>query len=96
MSRETRRITTYHKIIPGLLLLMLVAGLVLIAPRDVLAHPMGNFSISHFAGLRIEAGELDLRYILDLAEIPTFQELKQQESYRRPMTSGFSIPGVKG
>ncbi len=72
MSRETGRTTACRRIIPGLLLL--VAALVVIAPRDVLAHPMGNFSISHFAGLRIEAGEVDVRYILDLAEIPTFQE----------------------
>jgi len=37
---------------------------------------MGNFSISHFAGIRIEAGAVDIRYILDLAEIPTFQEMQ--------------------
>jgi ABC-type nickel/cobalt efflux system permease component RcnA len=37
---------------------------------------MGNFSISHFAGIRVEAGWVELRYILDLAEIPTFQELQ--------------------
>jgi ABC-type nickel/cobalt efflux system permease component RcnA len=62
-----------RKIIPGLLL---IAGLVFIVPRPVLAHPMGNFSISHFAGLRIESGAVDLRYILDMAEIPTFQEMQ--------------------
>jgi ABC-type nickel/cobalt efflux system permease component RcnA len=37
---------------------------------------MGNFSISHFAALRIETGSVELRYILDLAEIPTFQEMQ--------------------
>jgi len=37
---------------------------------------MGNFSISHFAGFRIEAGAIDIRYILDMAEIPTFQEMQ--------------------
>jgi ABC-type nickel/cobalt efflux system permease component RcnA len=37
---------------------------------------MGNFSISHFAAIRIETGSLELRYILDLAEIPTFQEMQ--------------------
>ncbi|HXW14305.1 MAG TPA: hypothetical protein VEN79_07325, partial [Terriglobia bacterium] len=46
------------------------------SPPDALAHPMGNFSISHFAGFRIEAGAVDLRYILDMAEIPTFQEMQ--------------------
>ena len=58
------------------LLLLLIVGLVLIAPRPVVAHPMGNFSISHFAGFRIEAGAVEIRYILDMAEIPTFQEMQ--------------------
>ncbi len=39
------------------------------------AHPMGNFSINHYAGLELTETEIRLRYILDLAEIPTFQEM---------------------
>lgn len=41
------------------------------------AHPMGNFSISHYAGLHIRRDSLDLRYEIDMAEIPTFQEMQQ-------------------
>jgi ABC-type nickel/cobalt efflux system permease component RcnA len=41
------------------------------------AHPMGNFSISHYAGLHIQADSIDLRYVIDMAEIPTFQEMQQ-------------------
>jgi ABC-type nickel/cobalt efflux system permease component RcnA len=74
MTFTSGQMTKLRKIIPGLV--ALIAGLMLIAPRDVLAHPMGNFSISHFAGFRIEAGAIDLRYILDMAEIPTFQEMQ--------------------
>ncbi|MBI3950527.1 MAG: hypothetical protein HY314_08745, partial [Acidobacteria bacterium] len=40
-----------------------------------LAHPMGNFSISHYTGLRVERDELRIRYRIDIAEIPTFQEM---------------------
>lgn len=42
----------------------------------VMAHPMGNFSVSHYS--RIEAGAhgVHVRYVLDLAEIPTFQLLQ--------------------
>jgi len=36
---------------------------------------MGNFSINHYANLRVEAGELRVRYRLDLAEIATAQEM---------------------
>jgi ABC-type nickel/cobalt efflux system permease component RcnA len=38
---------------------------------------MGNFSISHYAGITLERGFLEIRYLLDMAEIPTFQELQQ-------------------
>jgi len=38
------------------------------------AHPMGNFSINHYASLHFEHGSLMLRYRIDLAEIATSQE----------------------
>lgn len=41
------------------------------------AHPMGNFSVSHYAGLHVEREVLELNYVIDMAEIPTFQELQQ-------------------
>ncbi len=40
------------------------------------AHPMGNFSISHYAGIRVEPGFVELRYLIDMAEIPTYQEIQ--------------------
>jgi ABC-type nickel/cobalt efflux system permease component RcnA len=42
----------------------------------VAGHPLGNFSISHYAAIQVNEREVELRYILDLAEIPTFQELQ--------------------
>ncbi|HMF75299.1 MAG TPA: hypothetical protein VK604_06515 [Bryobacteraceae bacterium] len=41
----------------------------------VFAHPMGNFSVSHFSKLQIETHGVALQYVLDLAEIPTFELL---------------------
>lgn len=58
------------------LLLLLLAGLVVGSPQAAHAHPMGNFSISHFAGLQVDADAVQFRYILDMAEIPTFQEMQ--------------------
>jgi len=74
MTFTSGQLTKHRKIMP--VIIALIAGLMLVAPRSVRAHPMGNFSISHFAGFRIEAGTIDLRYILDMAEIPTFQEMQ--------------------
>ncbi len=45
-------------------------------PLAMDAHPMGNFSISHYAGLRVTPGFVELRYIIDIAEIPTYQEMQ--------------------
>jgi ABC-type nickel/cobalt efflux system permease component RcnA len=38
---------------------------------------MGNFSISHYAAIEIEPSVVRLRYVVDLAEIPTFQALQE-------------------
>jgi nickel/cobalt transporter (NicO) family protein len=39
---------------------------------------MGNFSISHYASIQIDPGVIDLHYIIDVAEIPTFQEIQEK------------------
>lgn len=39
------------------------------------AHPLGNFTINHYAGLHLTGDRLTLNFILDMAEIPTFQEI---------------------
>jgi ABC-type nickel/cobalt efflux system permease component RcnA len=49
---------------------------ILLAPWVSLAHPLGNFSISHYTSIRVERDAVVLYYVLDLAEIPTFQELQ--------------------
>jgi nickel/cobalt exporter len=41
------------------------------------AHPMGNFSVNHYAGIDVSARGAHIRYVLDLAEIPTFELLQQ-------------------
>jgi|SRR5579884_419639 len=46
------------------------------------AHPLGNFTINHLAKLSAGERELRLRYILDIAEIPTFQIMHAQAAGR--------------
>ena len=57
---------------------MVVAVLALLAvlagPAAALAHPLGNFTINHYAGIRVSPTEIRLDVVLDRAEIPTFQE----------------------
>lgn len=37
------------------------------------AHPLGNFTINHLARITVSAGVLHVHYVLDIAELPTFQ-----------------------
>jgi hypothetical protein len=39
------------------------------------AHPMGNFSINHYAAISVGRDSVRVLYVVDMAEIPTFQEL---------------------
>jgi ABC-type nickel/cobalt efflux system permease component RcnA len=41
------------------------------------AHPMGNFSVNHYSKISVEREGIKVSYIIDLAEIPTYQELQQ-------------------
>src|SRR5262245_27683254 len=59
-------------LIVGLLVLMLLAF-----TGSGAAHPLGNFSISQYTALRIAGYEVELRYLIDMAEIPTFQEIQE-------------------
>lgn len=43
-------------------------------PKPVLAHPLGNFTINHYSRLEPFGGGVRIRYVLDMAEIPTLQE----------------------
>lgn len=54
-------------------LLALVIALVVVP--TVAAHPLGNFTINHYAGLRVSRDTIAIDYVLDMAEIPAFQEI---------------------
>jgi nickel/cobalt transporter (NicO) family protein len=48
-----------------------VAALAL--PLAASAHPLGNFTINRFSRIEVAGPRVYVRYVLDLAEIPTFQ-----------------------
>ena len=57
-----------------------------LAPRAE-AHPLGNFSVNHLSTVSISKDRVDVRYVLDQAEIPTVQErgLGRAEVLRRKL-----------
>lgn len=58
-----------RKLIP---LFVLIAWLMNVSVAR--AHPLGNFTINHYSRIEASPTELRIRYVLDYAEIPTFQE----------------------
>jgi ABC-type nickel/cobalt efflux system permease component RcnA len=54
----------------------LIAICLLLGQRSF-AHPMGNFSVNHYSKISVERDGIRVSYIIDLAEIPTYQELQQ-------------------
>ena len=55
---------------------VICVALFITAPA-ALAHPMGNFSVNHYCKIVIGPSDIELDYVIDMAEIPTFQEIQQ-------------------
>jgi len=64
MTRTARWLAAGTTALAALLLLPLVA----------LAHPLGNFTVNHYSGIEVAGQQLRVHFVLDLAEIPAFQE----------------------
>ena len=80
------------------LVLAILAGFLL--PAIVLAHPLGNFTINHYAGLRVEP---DARHssivVIDQAEIPAFQArqaTRRGRGWRGLATPSWTAGRVRG
>jgi nickel/cobalt transporter (NicO) family protein len=66
-------------------LTLLVTVCYLVLPAAVAAaHPLGNFTINRFARVEVAGDTLYVRYVVDMAEIPTLQGVK-------PRFDGLSI-----
>jgi len=71
------------------LIAVLFAASTMIFADAAMAHPLGNFSVSHYSAIRVGKEFVELRYVIDMAEIPTFQEI--QESGFAPKTEDPSV-----
>lgn len=61
----------------AVLALSLAAVLGLVGADAAAAHPLGNFTINQLAQVRIDRTQARVHYVLDQAEIPTFEQLKR-------------------
>ena len=70
MTDVTHRRTSVICLAAGALLAAAAIG----APAS--AHPLGNFTINHLVKVTLGPRDLRARYVLDMAEIPTFQTMR--------------------
>ncbi len=49
-------------------------AVVFLGPTIAMAHPLGNFTVNHYSRLEPSGDGVRIRYVLDMAEIPTLQE----------------------
>jgi ABC-type nickel/cobalt efflux system permease component RcnA len=63
-----RRVARRGAVLVALAAILLVAG-----ATGAAAHPLGNFTVNTYSGLRVGPDRLAVDYVVDMAEIPTFQ-----------------------
>lgn len=56
--------------------------LAILPAQAALAHPLGNFTINRYSRLELERTQTNLVYIVDRAEVPTFQEREKIDANR--------------
>src|SRR5437867_9793122 len=59
---------------------LIVATMLAATAGSAVAHPLGNFTINHFARIEIGPQRIAIHYVIDMAEIPAFQELQKIDS----------------
>ena len=57
------------------LVLLAVLSFLIIPAAAASAHPLGNFTINRFARIEVAGNRLYVRYVVDMAEIPTLQRV---------------------
>ncbi len=60
--------------------LALVGVIGAMATPSAIAHPLGNFSVNQYLEVGVTTGDLRLHYVLDRAEVPTYQARERADS----------------
>ena len=72
----------------GAVLVALAATLLVAGATGAAAHPLGNFTVNTYSGLRVGPDRLIVDYVVDMAEIPTFQTRQAIDSDHNGQVTG--------
>jgi ABC-type nickel/cobalt efflux system permease component RcnA len=67
----------WHSVWKRLTLPALCLAVLFLGSSLALAHPLGNFTINHFTRIEVGNVRVKLHSVIDMAEIPAFQELQK-------------------
>src|SRR5215510_7377633 len=67
--------------------LLTAAALMTAMSSVIAAHPLGNFTINHFARIEASGERINIRYVIDMAEIPAYQELQSIDAAKSSPSS---------
>ena len=82
-----------HK--PGLSFILVFLVLMVLSSQ-LFAHPMGNFSISHYARINASSTAISIHAVLDYAEIPTFQMFPETRAAASQIGDRWSAHNTSG
>ena len=71
----------------------IVAALFIPAVAD--AHPLGNFTSNHLTRIEVRPTSIELHYVLDDAEIPTFTLLRSLDAHGTPSAAELNAWGLR-
>ena len=57
-----------------------------VLPGIASAHPLGNFTVNHFSRIEPARHAVNVRWVLDMAEIPAFSEIRSMDTNHDGMT----------
>jgi nickel/cobalt exporter len=57
------------------ILAVVVATLLALLPVVAMAHPLGNFTINRFSRVTVFSDHIEVMYVMDAAEVPTYQAM---------------------
>jgi len=76
--------------------LLLAATVVALAlPATAGAHPLGNFTVNQYARIQVAPTGVDIRFVLDQAEIPTLQMVQAHDRDGSGRLEGAELTAVR-
>ena len=78
------RVTLRARLAATAMLVAVMAGLSLLTAPAASAHPLGNFTVNYYTGIRAEPSAVVLDLVVDRAEIPTLQALPDAKIGQQP------------